>query len=309
MSGESRPIPDWIAVDWGTTNLRAWAMRGETPVDEASSPRGMAGLARADFEDALIDLVEPWLRAGTTTDVIACGMVGSRQGWVEAGYEAVPCFPRRNVPMVVAPSRDHRIRVHVAHGLKQNEPPDVMRGEETQIAGLLVVEPDFEGTVCLPGTHTKWASVSVEQVRSFATFMTGELFALLSRHSVLRHTVADEGWDETSFLSGIDDAVSDVRSAARHLFGLRAGSLLGVHDAVQARSRLSGLLLGLELSAMAEHARNRDMVVIGSPETASPYNAALERSGINARMLDATRMTLAGLHAAHISLQTRKVSP
>ena len=115
-------------------------------------------------------------------------MVGARQGWIEAPYASVPCTP---ATQTIAPEcRDPRLEMHILAGIRQLHPPDVMRGEETQIAGVLLREPGFEGVICLPGTHTKWAEVAGGIITSFQTFMTGELFGLLSTQSVLRHSMS-----------------------------------------------------------------------------------------------------------------------
>lgn len=294
---------EWIAVDWGTTNLRAFAMAGDRAVASAETAKGMAGLAPEEFEPTLLDLIDPWLAHGKPTEIIACGMVGSQQGWVEAGYEAVPCAPRRAVPMARAPSVDPRIRVHVLHGLKQADPPDVMRGEETQIAGFLAGDPGFEGVICLPGTHTKWARVAAGEVRRFTTVMTGELFALIGRQSVLRHSVADNGWSNAAFETGVRDGLSRPESLSAALFAIRAGGLLAGLDPVEARSRLSGLLVGVELAGTADYRDGGEIVLVGSEATCGPYGAALRLCGATPRLVDAAAMTLAGLGAAHDAFQ------
>ena len=127
----------------------------------------------------LLGLVGGWLAEGARTDVLICGMAGARGGWAEAPYAAVPCAPGP-ASFARAPTRDPRLAVRILPGLRQDTPADVMRGEETQLAGLLAAEPGFEGIACLPGTHTKWAHVSAGEVVSFASYMTGEIFALLA---------------------------------------------------------------------------------------------------------------------------------
>ena len=142
-------------------------------------------------------------------------MVGARQGWIEAPYAAVPGPPRRARAFARPEVRDPRLAVHVLHGLSQAEPADVMRGEETQIAGLIAREPGFDGVACLPGTHAKWAHVSAGEVVSFATFMTGELFALVAQSSVLRHSVAGDGWSDADFAQAVEDTPLPPRAARR----------------------------------------------------------------------------------------------
>ncbi len=311
MSFEADPAArlDWIALDWGTTNMRAWAMVGDRPVASASLAKGMAGLAPDDYEGALIEAVGHWLPAGRVTDIVACGMVGSRQGWVEAGYEAVPCPPHRAVPMARAPSRDPRIAVHVIHGLKQTVPADVMRGEETQLAGLVASRPEFDGVACLPGTHAKWVTIEHGIVKRFATFMTGELFALLAGQSVLRHTVSETGWNDAAFTDAVVEALRSPLAAFQGLFGIRAGALLDRLDPASARARLSGLLIGSEIAAARPLWEGSSIALIGAEATSRHYARALAVAGASADLLDVTAMTLDGLVAAHRQLQSSRVHP
>ena len=294
MTGEAT-YADWIAVDWGTTNLRAWAMRGKAPVAEAVSDRGMGTLDRAGFEPALLDLIEPWLGQSRML-VVACGMVGSRQGWVEAPYAAVPARPL-GADMARAAVNDPRLDVRVIPGLKQPAPADVIRGEETQIAGYLAAHPGFDGVLCLPGTHSKWAQISAGEVVSFRTFMTGELFSLLSKHSVLRLTVS-EGWDEAAFAEAVAEAMSRPEALAARLFTLRAESLIAGLDGKAAFSRLSGLLIGAELAAARPYWLGQSVALIGTERLTDAYAAALSAQGLDPVQVDATDATLAGLAAA-----------
>lgn len=294
----------WIAVDWGSSNLRAWAMGAEGAVlAEAVSADGAGGLAPEGFEPALLALVEPWLGAGTT-DVVVCGMAGARGAWIEAAYAAVPCPPTPE-RMVRAPARDARLAVRILPGLRQEKPADVMRGEETQLAGLIAAEPGFDGVACLPGTHTKWAHVAGGLVVSFASFMTGEIFALLAENSVLRKTVGADGWSEEDFLQAAEDGLSRPDRVPARLFGLRAEALLHALAPERARARLSGLLIGAELAAARPYWLGRDVVLVGAPALAAAYGAALAIGGLGARTADATALTRAGLAAAHARLAER----
>ena len=289
---------EWIAVDWGTTNLRAFAMGRDGVLAQASSEDGMGRLDRDGFEPALLRLVGPWLRDGSVTEVIACGMVGSRQGWHEAPYRAVPCAPLDPASLVVAPTRDARIRVRLVPGLKQASPADVMRGEETQIAGALALLPGFDGVVCLPGTHSKWVHVSAGEVVSFQTFMTGEMFALLSQASVLRHGMQGDGWDEAAFDAGLSDALSRPERIGAKLFGIRAEGLLSGLSAAAARSRLSGLLIGVELAAARPYWLGQAVAIVGSEGISASYARALRGLGVEPRLVNGGEAVLAGLAAA-----------
>lgn len=292
---------DWIAVDWGTSNLRAWAMGPDGPLAETMSDKGMGKLAPDAFEAALLDLVSPWLTA-PVTQVLACGMVGARQGWREAPYRAVPCTPVDASGILHVPTTDPRIRVHIAPGLSQSRPADVMRGEETQVAGVLALHKGFDGVICHPGTHSKWVQVSAGEVVSFQTFMTGELFALLSTQSVLRHGMA-EGWDDAAFDEGLSEALSRPEKIASRLFSLRAEFLLHGLTPVQARARLSGLLIGIELAGARPYWLGQRVILVGAPALAASYARALKSQGLSPELLDATACTLAGLSSLYLAMR------
>jgi len=286
--------PVWIAVDWGTSNLRAWAMSGDGKVlAEATSDEGMGKLPREGFEPALVRLIAPWL--AEKPPVVACGMVGSRQGWCEAPYRTVPCTPLDRTAQVQAPTTDPRLKVSIAPGLKQTSPADVMRGEETQIAGALRLMPGYDGVLCLPGTHSKWVHISAGEVVSFQTFMTGEMFALLAEASVLRHGMQGGGWDDAAFDAAVSDALSKPEKLGARLFLLRAEGLIAGLSPQAARARLSGLLIGTELAAAKPYWLGQRVTLIGAEKLSAAYARALQAQGVEAQRLNATDCTLAGL--------------
>ena len=292
--------PDWIAVDWGTSHLRAFAMGADAVLAERSSDQGMGKLTREGFEPALLALIHDWLGAGPM-QIVVCGMAGARQGWIEAPYRAVPCAPVAKGAFIAAPTTDARLRVQILPGLSQAKPADVMRGEETQIAGALALYPGFDGVICLPGTHSKWAQISAGEVVSFQTFMTGELFALLSGQSVLRHGMASDGWDDAGFASGLSDALSRPERLAAQLFALRAEGLLNALPPQSAKSRLSGLLIGAELAAARPYWLGQEILLVGAKVLSAAYVTALAAQGASPRALDDKACTLAGLAAARAS--------
>lgn len=292
----------WIAVDWGTSRLRAWAMSGDgTMLAEASSDHGMSKLTRDGFEPALLELIAPWLGAGRTR-VLACGMVGARQGWHEVGYTEVPAKPAGLVPVSV-PAKDARLDVAILPGLSQSTPSDVMRGEETQIAGFLAQDPDFDGVLCLPGTHCKWVRISAEEVVSFQTAMTGELYHLLSTQSVIGHVLKGDGAeDEAVFLDAVSDMMSRPEALSQRLFAIRAEAVLQDLAPASARSRLTGLLIGAELAATRPYWLGQRVAVAGEPLLAALYGKALQAQGVAAEIHDAAPFTRAGLVAAFASV-------
>lgn len=295
--------PDWIAVDWGTSNIRVWAMDDDGYVlDSAISDRGMATLKPEAFEPALLALIGSWLPDNRVVNVIACGMVGARQGWVEAPYGVVPCNPLQAESILNFIPRDPRFRMHIIAGLQQNAPADVMRGEETQIAGLLAVDRDFSGVVCLPGTHTKWVSVADQKITGFTTQLTGEIFSLLADKSVLRHTIAADGWDEAEFSITLGIAFDEPSKVIAHLFSVRAEALIGDLGPTAARARLSALLLGLELNAVRDLYKGRKVSIIGSDTLAKTYERALLLDNTQVVVLDGEGLTLSGLRKAYTEI-------
>lgn len=292
--------PGWIALDWGTSRLRSWAMRRDgTVLGERSSDAGMGRLAPEGFEAALRALAGDWFEHGPVP-IIACGMVGARQGWTEAAYASVPC-PPLSPTLARAPSG---LDVSIIPGLSQADPADVMRGEETQIAGFLALNPGWEGVLCLPGSHSKWAHLSAGEVVSFRSFLTGELFAALSTHTVLRHSLANEGWDEAAFDAGVAETLSRPERLASALFSIRAEGLLHGRSGAVQRARLSGLLIGAELAAAKPYWLGQQIGVIGAGGLAGLYVRALAAQGAPATQANDTAVTLAGLTAAWMQRTT-----
>jgi 2-dehydro-3-deoxygalactonokinase len=294
----------WIAVDWGTSNLRVWGLDCDGQVaTEAASDKGMAKLDRAGFEPALLELIDGWLPHDRQIPVIACGMVGARQGWVEAPYRQVPCTPVFFDNTSRPDTSDPRLKVTILAGIKQIEPaPDVMRGEETQIAGILLDHPNFDGVLCLPGTHTKWVRIAAGEIVHFTTCMTGELFNLLSTQSVLRHSLDGEGWDANAFADNIRFMATEPASLSARLFSIRAGSLVLGTGAASAKAQMSGLLIGAELAATKTYWLDRSVTIVGNGAQSELYAEGLRTLGQSPRIVDATHVTLAGLKSAYLQI-------
>lgn len=230
--------------------------------------------------------------------VLVCGMAGSRQGWIEAPYTTLPASVAE-LGAARPQTADRRIDVRILGGVCQTEPADVMRGEETQIAGFVAQHDRFSGFVCLPGTHSKWVGLESGVLKTMWTAMTGEMFALLSKSSVLRHSVAGGGWDETAFTRGVEEALAAPLELSSKLFSIRADGLLNGTSGDVARARLSGLLIGAEVAASRERTGGKPVHLIGAMELTALYAQALELAGMDVNIEDGERMTLAGLIAAY----------
>ena len=310
-------MPDsihWIAVDWGSTHLRAYALNENNQLlDEKASDKGMGGLAPQEFEPTLLTLIDSWLPRASTSGVntykaitvIACGMVGARQGWQEAPYLQTPCSATSVEHMIEVDTQDPRIDMKILAGVSQANPADIMRGEETQIAGLLADLNNTESnnptpisTVCLPGTHSKWVSLNNEKIAHFATFMTGEVFSILSEKSMLRHTVSSDDWDNIAFLDGVATSIKEPQDLLSNCFRLRASDLLDGLSSASARSRLSGLIIGSELAGAKPYWSDQTVALIGEPALSKLYSDALNSLGINSAIFDPKQLTLQGLTRA-----------
>jgi 2-dehydro-3-deoxygalactonokinase len=289
------PSAKLIAVDWGTTRLRARLVDGAGVVlAEAVSDRGIGPLNGAGHEDAFESLVATW----PLVPAIMTGMVGSRQGWREAAY--VPC-PADVAGIGGALTRFTTAKgraVAIIPGLRVGD-VNVMRGEETQIIGLMDAEASFSGTVIMPGTHSKWARVEGGTTIDFASFMSGELFALLAKHSLLRHSVSDaDAMGDVSSSADFRAGVEYARAVpfAATLFTVRVRQLLTGTTPEANLDYLSGLVIGGEIaSATAMDLARGSLRIIAAGPLARAYGAALSVFGLSAEVRDGDAMALAGL--------------
>jgi 2-dehydro-3-deoxygalactonokinase len=279
-----------IAIDWGSSRLRAWLLGpAGTVLAERGSDDGASRLVGGApvFAAALQALAGDWL--AQRLPAIACGMVGSAHGWREARYATCPA--------ALAELHRHTVKVdtpagtplHIVPGLL-DEPatgtPDVMRGEETQLAGLLALDParTAHATVLMPGTHSKWVRLQDGRVQGFRTRITGELYAVLRQHSVLGRLMpaTDDG---TEHAEAFDAGVAAARGSAgadlsAQLFAVRTLGLTGRLRAESLPDYLSGLLIGHELAA-GLHPGGPPLLLVGDPALCRRYGRALQAFGVS----------------------------
>jgi 2-dehydro-3-deoxygalactonokinase len=290
-----------IGVDWGSSNARAFLFAADGSLLEqrqssigVSQYRGEAGV------QALYGWLQDWLKQHPEVPLLLCGMVGSASGWRECPYVAAPAGAEE---LAGALLRFHHLGrpVAIVPGVVAEQPGDgfrdVMRGEETQIAGLPMVCAKPPALVLTPGTHNKWIRLEQGRIVTLSTFMTGELFALLRQHSLLAPVIADGEWDEASFLAGLDTAL--CRPDWLHqLFGVRARGVQHVMPPAELGQWLSGLLIGYELSsalAAFDSAKPRRCGVIASPDLLRRYQCALACFDIEAVAVDGAAAAQHGL--------------
>ena len=236
-----------IGLDWGTSSLRAYLLDGAGEIRETRTrPWGIRHLPDGGFDAALTDITADWPRFPQ----LACGMVGSRNGWLEVPYMDLPADTTQLGSTVHSLRAKDGLDVHIVPGLRNPQGPDVMRGEETQLMGALALRHDLaiHSNWILPGTHSKWASVRDGAVVDFCTLMTGELFALIRQHSILCAGPGDAAADADAFERGVIAARdSGAAGAFSRLFSARALMLDGGLEQPSVPEYLSGLLIGEEL--------------------------------------------------------------
>ena len=301
MNKVRKALADWVAVDWGTSNLRYWIMLSNKVRHFGHKSLGMIHLNQKDYEQTLIKEIEEFLDSSNKTPILICGMAGSLQGWKEAPYLTVPCMPPNLKDTIEVECRDPRISVKILPGLKQDNPSDIMRGEETQIKGFLVQKNYFDGVVCLPGTHTKWVKISAGEIISFQTYMTGELFYLLSEESVLKYSIEKLGWDQTAFIGDVKEMMADSKLLGAKLFSLRAKSILRSVNSVESKSTLSGYLIGLELAGSRPYWLGEEVCILGNNEICVAYETALNSQGVRVERHPDEEISLKGLKSIYNS--------
>ena len=289
--------PALIGLDWGTTSFRAYRLDRQGAVLEAkSAAAGILKIPGGDFEAALEREIGPWLADAPGVPVIAAGMITSRQGWVEVPYCSCPAGSAEIAGALLRHETGAGRTIHFVPGLSivgADGVPDVIRGEETQIIGAVggavggeVGDAPGRRLLVLPGTHSKWALVEHGRLVWFATFMTGELFAVLREHSILGRLMAGADDDDAAYGRGLAYARGSG-GLLRRLFSARTLCLFGELPERGVASYLSGLLVGTELREALEclgpSATDEEITVIGGAELCGRYLAAIEAAGLRGR--------------------------
>jgi 2-dehydro-3-deoxygalactonokinase len=279
-----------IGIDWGTTSFRAYRIAsGGAVLETKAAPAGILEVQGGAFEAALEREIGSWLAAEPEVPMIASGMITSRQGWVEVPYCACPAGSAE----VAAGLRRHVTgggrALHFVPGLSligADGVPDVIRGEETQIIGELGAARARRAFV-LPGTHSKWAYAEDGRIGWFATFMTGELFAVLKAHSILGRLMAGEAADPAAFARGLEYGRTGPGGLLKRLFSARTLGLFDQLPASGIASYLSGLLIGSEiaeaLQCLPDAREAAEITVIGGLDLAARYRLAIEAAGLRVR--------------------------
>jgi 2-dehydro-3-deoxygalactonokinase len=290
-------MADWssgfIAVDWGTTNRRAYLLGADGSVlADFEDDLGVTSVEKGDFSVAVQDIQR---RLGERPMLLA-GMIGSNRGWREVPY--LPCpVGADELAYQLAWIERGRIAIVPGVALIQGSRGDVMRGEEVQLFGLARLEGSAaDATVCHPGTHTKWARMEQGRISEFRTAMTGELFALLREHSILSPLLQQAVEPNSAFLEGVEATYGGAQASAE-LFSIRARVLLSLMHQADAAAYASGVLLGCDLRSGLELGTGEEVIVLGRPSLTRLYAAALDHIGCKPREADGAKAFVAGMHA------------
>ncbi|TBR43819.1 2-dehydro-3-deoxygalactonokinase [Marinomonas agarivorans] len=298
--------PLCIAVDWGTSNLRAYLLDQNGKIhDQRESDKGILNVAPNQYENVLIDFVGDWFADGVP--VLMAGMVGSRTGWQEVPYQNCPVtlddlsqhlvWLQTNLPGPVA-------IVPGLQGRGLSGCNDIMRGEETQLVGVmdLLQEQGLQDDVlcCLPGTHCKWVRIENGQIHQFSTTFSGEFFAQINTDSSLtRGLPQSQTFDKAAFEKGLHTS-QQQGGLLHHLFSARSNYINEEIKAEQVRDYLSGIIIGHDvngmLSALDQKQQHQDKVyLVGSKKLCERYACALDVAGVDHEFIDASDATIRGL--------------
>lgn len=297
-----------IALDWGTSSLRAYRLgEGGLVLEKRELARGiiqLEGVGDEAFEHALEEACGDWLSNEPSAPLIACGMIGSAQGWREAPYIQSPvAIEQLGAALTSIRTRRGHVLWVIPGVIQSGELPNLMRGEETQVFGLLAEQMADQHhaplLISLPGSHSKWVTVEAGRIVRFHTFMTGEVFAVLLAHTILGRTaIASDGFDAAAFDRGLSVAGSPEGrgGALSTIFSSRSLVLTGELAGQGQADYLSGLLIGHEVRALAtlcQTTPEQRIVLIGSSSLCDRYLRALKHCGYRTTNL-APQATAAG---------------
>ena len=299
--------PFLIALDWGSTKIRGWLLDPNgIEIDKIDEEFGILKIDNSKYIDIFEKQLGLWIKEHGSIPIIAAGMIGSRQGWIEAPYLNCPAGPEQlaqNLTFLKIKTKliNKPISMAIVPGIQyfENGIPDVMRGEETQIAGLIWSQEKV-GLCVLPGTHSKWVYTNNGRIESFTTFMTGEIFSLIEKHSIVNRLMVGKSFSKDDFILGCNQSLNSSYGFLKQIFSART---MGLFDKVNPKgihSYLSGILIGNEIKDGLENyyknASNKENTIIlnGEESLCNLYKLALEMAGIKVN-LEERQLVLKGL--------------
>ncbi len=273
--------PALIGIDWGTSSLRAFLIGSDGEVlERVAKPQGIMHVANKDFEAAFGELTAAWM-AQNNLPVIASGMITSRNGWVETAYVKVPAGAAELAASLTSRGVAAGGQINFITGMTTEHfgAPDVMRGEETQIIGACVAGM-ADGTFVMPGTHSKWITVSAGRIDDYSTYMTGEIFAAVKGHTILGALMVPGPFSEAGFRLGVAAGLKAGAGLLHELFHVRTMPLFDKIAAEMVEDYLSGMLIGAEIGGNDLAAINGIITIVGRSDLTERYEIALSVAGL-----------------------------
>ena len=288
-----------IGCDWGTTSFRAYLLgRDAQIIEKIETQKGIMSIKDGDFEKVFEEIVGTWMDLYPTCPIVLSGMIGSRQGWLEAPYIECPAQLNQLAKKLTVINLIRKRKVFLVPGLtfKDEEGiPDVMRGEEIQILGSSSTVDQKEQLICLPGSHSKWVRVSCGNVIAFSTYMTGETYEAVRKNTILSKTLEPDAWSEEAFMSGVQYSKTN-KNILSQLFHVRTQILFHELSTDESTSFISGLLIGHELKSALQNSHGLEIHLIGDMALTKIYGDAISEFGSTVIQLD-TDIVTAGYYA------------
>ncbi len=272
----------FIAIDWGTSSFRAYLWGTDDTIQETiSTPHGILAVKDGAFDETLETHIRRWDKS---LPVVASGMITSRQGWVELPYVACPASLKAIASAIHPHASKLGRKLFFVPGISTRDAqgiPDVIRGEETQVLGASQGGAEHFVT---PGTHSKWIDVSNGEIKSFSTYMTGEIFALLKNHSILGRLMTGEANDPAAFEQGVTTSLKDPAGFLHRIFSTRTLALFNEMPTDQLGSYLSGQVIGTEIAhAIAKNMIGAQYQILATPALGDHYMKAMTIAGLKVR--------------------------
>lgn len=281
----------YIAIDWGSTNLRAWLYQGDKCLESRYSEAGVTRLNGKSPEAVLAEVTQDW--RNSATPVVMAGMVGSNVGWKIAPYLPVPAYFSAIGEQLTAV--DDNVWIVPGLCVSRDDNHNVMRGEETQLLGARTLSPS--PVYVMPGTHSKWVQTDAEQIHDFRTAMTGELHHLLLQHSLVGAGLPEQQASSAAFTAGLDRGIH-AAAVLPQLFEVRASHVLGHLPREQVSEFLSGLLIGAEVASMSEQfAGSQSITLVAGAALTSRYQQAFHAIGRNVSAVSGDTAFQAGIRS------------
>jgi 2-dehydro-3-deoxygalactonokinase len=301
---------NFIAIDWGSSQLRAWRIEKGACTAQQCVPQGIKFVGSGQHEAVLRTLLAPWWEWIVTAEVpvLMAGMIGSDSGWLDSGYQALPQAASAISRGCIAVPSSLPIQLWLRPGLalRQKERANVMRGEEVQLLGALdCAQADI---YVFPGTHSKWVKPFHRGeeivINAFSTAITGELYQLLLQHSLLGAGLPrEDAFDVQAFTRGVEESLHSEEGLINRLFYARSRRLLGYLPATAVASWLSGTLIGEELAQLARHSLATDtLALVGDAPLTDHYLTACRLAQRQATVVDAQTAMLNGFRRIYAAL-------